>query len=155
MRHKLVTAIASAALVVGVSVAEGAVRAGNFSGRTSAKDPVGLKVNSSGRVYGFYFSGVKLRCSDGDSFSTSTGSNRTHSPTAKRYRVSSSRRFTIFLTSTKTGFGWTAKGRFSTKGGSAAGTLRVLARFDIENNLKPKGRIKCDSGVLSWTAKRR
>jgi hypothetical protein len=155
MRHTFVTAILSAALVVGVSAAEAAVKQGTFAGRTTAKDPVGFKVNGSGRVYAFYFEHVKLKCSDKTSFSTQRGAKRNHSPTSSRYRVNSQRRFTIFRTSTKTGLGWTFKGRFSSKGGSAAGTLRVLARFDIENQLNPKGSISCDSGRLSWTAKRR
>jgi hypothetical protein len=155
VRHTFVTALLSATLVAGVSVAEAAVRPGTFTGRTGAKDPIGFRVPSTNRVSGFYFEGVRLKCSDGDKFDTSRGSARTHSPTKSRYRVSSARRFTISLTSTKTGFGWTAKGRFSASGGSAAGTLRVRARFDIENRLDPKGSVKCDSGKLSWTAKRR
>ena len=151
-RKPIITAALCATVVAGASVAEAAIRGGTFTGRTGAKDPVGLKVNGSNRVYAFYFERVRLTCSDKDSFTTSPNN---HSPNSARYRISSSRRFSIHRTSTRSGFGWTARGRFSSKGGSASGTLRVLARFDVENELDPKGSVKCDSGLLRWTARRR
>jgi hypothetical protein len=155
-RKPIITAVLCATAVAGVSVAEAAISGGTFAGRTGAKDPVGFRVDGSSRVYGFYFEGVRLKCSDGDHFTTSRGAKkRSHSPTKARYKINSSRRFTIFRPRSTNGLGWTFKGRFSSKGGSASGTLRVLARFDIENHLKPNGSVKCDSGVLNWTARRR
>jgi hypothetical protein len=155
-RKPIITAVLCATTVAGVSVAEAATRAGRFTGATGAKDPIGLRVDGSNRVYAFYFEHVRLKCSDGDHFTTSRGpKKRSHSPTNTRYRINSSRRFTIFRSRSTNGLGWTFKGRFSAKGGSASGTLRVLARFDIENHLKPKGGVKCDSGLLQWTARRR
>jgi hypothetical protein len=152
MRRAFAIAVLSAATVAGATVAE-AASPGTFTGKTTAGDPLGFKVDGSGRVYSFFFEGVRLDCSDKDRFDTSTGSARNQSPSKSRYRVGSKRRFTISFTSTKTGFGWTAKGRFASNGRSATGTLRVLARFDDTNNLAPKGTIKCDSGQLKWTAK--
>lgn len=151
-RKPIITAALCATVVAGASVAEAATRQGSFRGQTKAKDPVGLSVTSSNKVRAFYFEKVRLKCSDKDSFTTSP---RNNSPKAARYTIKSSRRFTIYRTSTRNGFGWTAKGRFSSKGGSASGTLRVLARFNVENELDPQGSIRCNSGLLSWTAKRR
>jgi hypothetical protein len=151
MKRLFVLALVTATAVVGATVAEAAIRSGTFTGKTTAGDPLGFKVNSSGRARAFFFSGVTLTCSDGEKFDSST--NR--SPSKSTYRIDSSNRFTISITSTKTGFGWTVHGRFTSSGGSASGTLRALARFDIENNLNPKGSVKCDSGKLNWTAKRR
>ena len=153
-RKPIITAALCATAVAGASVAEAATRQGSFRGQTKAKDPVGLSVTSSNNVRAFYFEGVRLKCDDTDSFFTSRGGDRNHSPKAARYTIKSTRRFTIHRTSTRNGFGWTAKGRFSSKGGSASGTLRVLARFNVENELDPKGSIRCSSGLLSWTAKR-
>jgi hypothetical protein len=152
MRRALVIAVLTAASVACATAAEAAIRSGTFTGKTTAGDPIGFRV-SSGRVRLFNFSGVTLSCSDHEKFDTSTGSARNQSPSKSTYRVDSQNRFTIAITSTKTGFGWTVHGRFASSGTTASGTLRVLARFDIENNLNPKGSITCDSGKLSWTAK--
>jgi hypothetical protein len=152
MRRTFVIAAIAATTVASATVAEAAIRQGAFTGKTAAGDPLGFRVDSSGRVQSFYFEGVTLKCTDGDKFDTSTGSARNQTPSRSRYKVSSAGRFTISITSTKTGFGWTAKGRFGASGSTASGTLRVLARFNDQNELTPKGSIRCDSGRLSWTA---
>jgi hypothetical protein len=153
MKRTFAIAVLAATTVASATLAEAAIRAATFTGTTSAKDPLGLRVDSSGRVYSFYFEGVTLKCTDSDQFDTSTGAARNQTPSKTRYRVTAQRRFTISITSTKTGFGWTAKGRFGASGSTASGTLRVLARFNDQNELTPNGSIRCDSGRLSWTAK--
>ena len=149
-RKPIIAVLLCATLVVGVSVAE-AVNAGRFTGRTSAKDPVGFRVDGSNRVHGFFFNHVRLKCSDKDSFTTGRNGSRA----STRDRINSSRRFTVFRSRSTNGLGWTFRGRFGSRGRSASGTLRVLARFDIENRLSPRGRITCDSGLLRWTVRRR
>ena len=76
MKRVIATALVVAAAVTGVSVAEAAIRQGTFAGTTTAKDPVGFKVNSSGRVISFYYDGVTTKCSDGDTFPTPSGKFR-------------------------------------------------------------------------------
>jgi hypothetical protein len=142
-----------AAGVTGATVAEAAVGAGTFSGATTAKDPLGFKVKS-GRVVSFYFEHVQTTCSDKDHFPTPSGKYRVQTPASKRFKVTSSGKFAIKARNAKTGFGWDAKGQFTSKGTAARGTLKVFARFNDENYQDPKGDITCTSGTLHWTAKR-
>jgi hypothetical protein len=154
MKRALATALVIAAGVTGASVAEAAIRSGTFAGTTSAKDPIGFKVDSGGRVISFYFEAVHTTCSDGDTFDTPSGKYRVQTPASKRFKVTSSGKWGISARNTRTGFGWDAKGGFKSQGASATGTLKVFARFNDENYQDPKGNITCTSGTLKWTAKR-
>src|SRR3954463_10549104 len=119
MKRALAAALVIAAGVTGASVAEAAIGAGNFTGATTAKDPVGFSVKG-GRVVSFYFEGVHTECSDKaddpDQFDTPKGKYRIHTPAKKRFRVTSSGKFGIKARNAKTGFGWDAKGQFKGKG---------------------------------------
>jgi hypothetical protein len=155
MRRAIATAMVIAAGVTGVSVAEAAIRQGTFAGTTSAKDPIGYKVDSGGRVISFYFEGVHTTCSDHDTFDTPSGQFRVQTPVSKRFKVSSTGHFGISASNSRTGFAWTAKGGFHGKGASATGTLKVTARFNDENYQDAKGTITCNSGTLKWSVTRR
>jgi hypothetical protein len=141
--------------VTGASVAEAAIRSGTFAGKTSAADPVGFKVDSSGRVISFYYEGVHMTCSDKDSIDTYTGKDRIQTPVRSKFKVSSKGKWSIKARNPKTGFGWDVKAGFKSKGASASGTLKVFARFDNTNTQNPKGSITCTSGTLKWSAKRK
>ena len=135
---------------VGATVAEAAVK--TYSGTTSASDPVGLKVDSKGRVYAFYFVDVHLTCSDGDEFDT--GPDPIKSPTSKRYKVRKGK-FKIRIRERDAGRGWDVAGKFSSRRKVVGGTFRVFANFDENFNPDPDGSAKCTSGVLKWSAKRK
>jgi hypothetical protein len=135
---------------VGATVAEAAVK--TYSGTTSAADPVGLKVDSKGRVYAFYFVDVHLTCSDGDEFDT--GPEPIKTPTSTRYKVTK-RKFKIKIREEDAGRGYDVTGKFSSSRKKVAGTFRIFANFDESFNPDPDGSAKCTSGVLKWSAKRK
>jgi hypothetical protein len=155
MKRSLIVATGVVAAVAGASVAEAAISAGSFKGTTTAKDKVAFSVPKKNRVADFYFEGVTLTCTDGDKFDTGTGSNRLQSPSGKRYKVSSKRKFSIKDHNDTQGNGWDVTGKFNSKGTVATGTLTVFANFDISNNADPKGDVKCKSGPLKFTANRK
>ena len=149
MRRLAVVAVALLS-AVGATVAEAAVK--TYSGTTSADDPVGLKVDSKGRVYSFSFVNVHLTCSDGDEFDS--GDDPVKSPTSKRYKVRKGK-FKIKVREPDYGRGWDVKGKFSSKRKVVGGTFSVFANFDSDFNPDPDGSAKCTSGVLKWSAKRK
>jgi hypothetical protein len=134
-----------AALVVGVTVAEAAIKKGTFSGTSSAKDPIGLKVKKGGKVYAFYYEGVRLSCTDGDAFDSPSGKDRIQTPNDHPFKVSSKRKFAINARNSQTGFAWEATGKFNKKGTKVTGTLAVHAKFNEQNQQDPNGSISCDS----------
>jgi hypothetical protein len=154
MTRALALTAVIAALVAGVSVAEAKVSGGTFRGTTSAKDPVGFSVNSSGRVQGFYFESVHVKCSDDDEFDTLGGSDRFESPSRSTYRVSKSRKFHVKVRK-KNGVGWDAFGTFDRAGRRVSGRLHWFGRYNNRNYATPKGSITCESDTLRFTATRR
>jgi hypothetical protein len=154
MKRALLTGMVMAT-VVGATVAEAAIKKGTFTGKTSAADPVGFKVGTRGKVYSFYYEGVTLKCTDGDSFDTPTGSTRVQTPRSVKFKVTSKSRWGIQARNTKTGFGWDVDAKFRSKGERSTGTLSVFATFNEQNQQDPNGTIRCESDELSWSAKRR
>ncbi len=155
MKRVLATAVLTAALVAGATVAEAAVKKGTFAGKSSAGDPIGLKVDGKGKVYAFFYDGVQLECSDGDSFDTPTGANRIQTPNSVKFKVSSTGKWTIKARNTKTGFGWDVAAQFKSKGARTTGTLAVHAKFNEQNQQDPNGSIDCESKKLAFTLKRK
>jgi hypothetical protein len=149
MRRVAILAVALL-VTVGATVAEAAVK--NYSGTTSADDPVALKVDSKGRVYAFSFVDVHLTCSDGDEFDT--GPDPIKTPTSKRYKVTK-RKFKIKIREEDAGRGYDVAGKFSSGRKTVGGTFRIFANFDESFNPDPDGSAKCTSGVLKWSAKRK
>jgi hypothetical protein len=150
MRILISTALVAAA-VTGASAAEGAVAARQFTGQTTAKDPVGITVSGS-RVTNAYFEGVHMKCTDDDQYDTLKGKYRMQANS--RATIGSSHRFTVTKTTHGGASTWTLAGRFNSKGTTVTGTLRLKQRFNIENYLDPKGTITCDSGKLKLTLSR-
>jgi hypothetical protein len=150
--RRIAFAAAVAAIALGSGVADAS---GGLRGKTSAGDPVGFKLDSRGRVYAFFFEGVRLECSDGTELDTPSGANRVQTSAGSRFRVGSNGRWAISRRERETGFGWDAAGRFKSRGTKATGTLRVFATFDEQDNQDPDGSITCDSGRLRFEAKRR
>jgi hypothetical protein len=148
-RLALAAAVAATTLGSGVADASGGLR-----GKTSAGDPVGLRVDSRGRVYAFFYEGVRLECSDGTEVDTPSGANRVQTPAGSRFRVSAKGRWSISRRESRTGFGWDAAGRLRSKGARATGTLRVFATFDEQDNQDPDGSVSCVSGRLGFVVKR-
>lgn len=144
MKRVLVIAVLTAALVAGATVAEAAIKKGTFTGKTSGSDPVGLSVKNN-KVSSFYYEGVRLDCTDGDSLDTPTGSKRIQTPSATKFAISSKRKFSIVARTDSKGFGWEAKGKFNAKGSKVTGTLVVHAKFNDQNEQDPEGSITCTS----------
>ena len=141
--------------LVGATAVDAAIKRGTFKGTTERKDPVGFKVDLKGRVHSAYFSGVRMRCSDGDRFDTPTGTRRIQVPKRHRFRVSARRTWSIRARNRRTGFGWDMAGRFNRRGNRARGTLSIFARFNEQNQQARDGSIRCRSGKLTWSARRR
>jgi hypothetical protein len=152
MRLIISTAVVAAA-ALGAAPAEAAVAPGAFAGRTTAKDPVGITVGSASRVTSAYFEGVHMTCTDKDQYDTLKGQYRMHAN--GRFRIASSRKFTVKKSTNKGASTWSISGRFASKGTGAAGTLSIVQRFNIENQLDPKGSIRCESGKVKLTVARR
>jgi hypothetical protein len=155
MKRALLTATVIAATVVGATVAEAAITKGTFAGKTSAADPIGFKVDKRGKVYSFHYEGVKLTCTDGDSFDTPTGSTRVETPRDVRFKVTSKGTWGIKARNRKSGFGWDADAKFRSKGARSTGTLSIFATFNEQNQQDPNGTIRCESDELTWSTKRR
>ena len=164
MRRLLITAAAVAALGAGVATAEAAISKGKFEGLVGAKangDAFGFKVDKSGRVYSVHFSGVRLSCTDGDTFDSPSkekpdGEGATEIRTSKntRFTVDTQRRWGFTAANKDAGNGYDVAGTFKSTGNSSKGTLQIKASFDEQNQPDPNGRVKCDSGPLKWSAKR-
>jgi hypothetical protein len=155
MKRVLVIAVLTAALVAGATVAEAAIKSGTFTGKSSAGDPMGLSVGGKGKVYAFYFEGVRLECTDGDAFDTPKGANRIQTPNNIKFRVSSAGKWTIKSRDKERGTGWDVAAKFQSKGAKTTGTLSVFATFNDQNEQDPNGSIKCKSKELSFTLKRK
>lgn len=154
---KRVLALCAATVAIPLATAGAAdalIRAGTFRGTTTVGDPVGFKVDSLGRVYSYYYDGVRLRCTDGDQFNTPAGSNRIQTPFRTRFPVRRFNRWSIRSRTAATGVGWDVAAQFLSQGSRAAGTLKVFARFNERNDPDPQGSIRCESGTLRWSAPR-
>jgi hypothetical protein len=145
MKRVLAIAVLTAALVAGATVAEAAINKGTFSGKSSAKDPIGLKVDKGGKVYAFYYDAVRLTCTDGDAFDSPTGKDRIQTPNDVKFKPNSKRKFVITANNSQTGFGWEVAGKFNSKGSKVTGTLKVHAKFNEQNQQDPEGSINCTS----------
>jgi hypothetical protein len=153
-RSSIVATAAVAALAVGGTAADAAVKKGKFAGKTAEDDPVGFKVTKSHKVVGFYLDGVTLRCSDGDQLDTPKGDDRFVLPSSLKFKIKKSRRFK-FSVSNDSGLRIKANGRFNKKGRKAVGKLYVTARFDSESgDQDPNGDVLCQSHRLKWVARR-
>ena len=155
MKRVLVTAVSILVLVAGATVAEAAIKQGMFTGKSTAKDPMGLKVSASHRVYSFYFEGVRLECTDGDAFDLPSGARRPQTPAKVTFPIRSNGKWNIKASNKQTGFGWQAAGQFLSNGATTTGTLKVHASFNDQNEETPNGSIKCTSKNLGFTLKRR
>ena len=155
MKRAILIAVLTTALVAVASVAEAKIAKGTFTGKTSARDPVGFKVTSSGKVKSFYYEGVNLKCTDGDSFDSPTGGDRIQTPKDVTFPVSSKRKWHIRARNKSTGFGWDAYGKFNKAGTTDTGTLKIFAQFNDQNEQDPHGSIRCESEKLTYSAKRK
>jgi hypothetical protein len=155
MKRLLTIAVLIVGLVAGATVAEAAINKGTFTGKTSAKDPVGLKVNKSGKVYAFFYDGVRLSCTDGDAFDSPSGKNRIQAPDDLLFKVNSKRKFAINLNDSSTGFGWNVAAKFNPAGDKVTGTLKVHAKFNEQNQQDPQGSVTCTSGKLTFSLARK
>jgi opacity protein-like surface antigen len=155
MKRVLAVAVLVVGLIAGATMAEAAIKKGTFTGKTNAKDPVGLKVNRSGKVYAFYYESVRLTCTDGDAFDSPSGSNRIQTPNDVLFKVNSKRKFAITARNQQTGFGWDATGKFNSKGTKVTGTLSVHAKFNEQNEQDPNGSVNCTSQDLTFSLARK
>jgi hypothetical protein len=152
---KSVAALTLALALVTAGTAEAAITKGSFAGKLSNGKPVGLKVDRKGKVYNFFYEGVTLKCSDGDSLTTPSGKDRIITPSKVKFKVNSKRAWGIRARNNDTGFGWDADGTFNSKGTKSTGTLSVFATFNDQNQQDPNGSIRCESGALKFTVKRK
>lgn len=150
-RRRILLLAAVPALVALSAPAASAAERGAFAGRSSEADPIAFKVDRRSRVYAFSFVSVTLACSDGESVETPA---RTVTPRRERFKIRRGR-FGIAARNPATGFRWDATGRFRSRGRRATGTLTLSQTFDEDSRQDPHGSIRCESGPLRWTARRR
>jgi hypothetical protein len=176
MKRALAIAACLVALLAGVSTAEAAIAKGKFAGKTKAGDPLGFRVDKSNRVYSFYFVGVTLKCTDGESFDTPSpespsdpdpdtsgepgeGDREIRTPKSVRFVIDANNKWGFKASNTQAGNGYSAKGKFSSQDKST-GTFSIFANFreggpgQIDEP-DPNGEIKCSSGTLKFTVKRK
>jgi len=143
----VVAALAAASLVpAGPAGAAGAGTA--YKGKSAQKLAVSLSgPRSFGRTFSYR---ATMNCSDGTTFTDGTFADDVGI---------SGRRFKDRYTSDKGAVRNQVAGVLH--GSRASGTLRVIERFRATADahgffpLDPKGTVRCDSGQVRWTAKRR
>src|SRR3954453_9610656 len=117
-RISIVAVTAIAAIAVGGTAADAAVKKGKFAGTTAENDPIGFKVTKTHKVTRLYFEGVTLHCSNGDTTDTPSGDDRIELPSRLKFKIKKSRRFTVAVHS-DLGLRINARGRFNKKGRKA------------------------------------
>jgi hypothetical protein len=150
----MIKRIAVIALVVGVfgsvSVAEAAIKAGNYRGKTEQNARVSLKVLSSKKaIIKFNWEGAVMGCSDDQTRQIEGGT------TGSRQKIALSRsgRFQ-FNAQLGDAAEFATAGRVS--GNRATGALQVQARVDsATGSLDPQGDVVCDSEIVEYSLRRR
>jgi hypothetical protein len=156
MKRSIVAGVLVLSVVAaGAAPASAKIARGTFTGTTSKADPLGFKVDRKGKVRSFFYDAVTLTCTDGDSFDTPTGADKVQTPRRVKFKVSATRKFGITARNEQTGFGWDAAGTFNAKGSKVTGTLKIFANFNDQNQQDPNGTVRCESGDITWSAKRR
>ena len=153
--RRVVALLAVGGMAVGAGTAQAAIDKGKFTGETTAADPMGLKVSKKHEVKAFFYDGVHLKCSDGDSLDTPTGSDRIQTPNSVTFPISSKRKWHIRARDNENGVGWDAFGKFNKAGTKVHGTLSVFATFNDQNQQDPNGNIRCEVKNLPFTLKRK
>ena len=141
------------ALIVGVfgsvSVAEAAIKAGNYRGTTEQNARISLKVLSSKKaIIKFSWEGAVMGCTDGNNRQIQGGTTGSK----QKIKLSRSGRFE-FGGSLGDAAEFAAVGRVN--GNRATGAIQVQARVNEQGQLDPQGSIVCDSEIVEWTARRR
>ncbi len=171
VKRALVIAASLVALLAGVTTAEAVIAKGKFAGKTKRGEPLGFRVDKSNRVYSFYFQDVRLDCTDGDHFFTpgpknpsdpdpsqqgeeGEGQTIVRTPKSERFAISSSNKWGFTARNNDVGNGYDVSGKFSSQDKSK-GTFSIFANFDEGNEGDPSGEVKCSSGKLSFTVKRK
>jgi hypothetical protein len=137
---KLSRALAAGAcsllVVAAQAIAAADVDSGTWTGKVKRGGTVRFKVTSSTKLAKFGFSGVRLKCSDGDR------------PKLPRLATGPDDRMTIaddgrfaFTARYDGGAKWTASGTIA--GGSAKGKIRVTMRFNRAGEVVRRGSIRC------------
>jgi hypothetical protein len=149
---RLVLSLAVLGAATFAVTAEAAVSGGTLTGTTTAKDPIGLTVGAGSRVTTLYFEGVHMTCTDKDEYDTLKGQYRMQAK--GRFRIASGGRWTVTKSTHSGASTWSATGNFNAKGNRSTGTLTIKQRFNVENELNPKGSIRCESGKVKFTVNR-
>ena len=132
------------------ATAEAAVSNGTFTGKTTAKDPIGLTVGAGSRITSLHYDSVHMTCTDEDKYDM-----RRTEVTGAKFRIRSGGKWTAKVSTRGGASTWTATGRFNAKGTRSTGTLTINQRFNVENELDPEGPIRCESGKVKFTVTRR
>jgi hypothetical protein len=150
MRRSFVAVAVAAATFAGTTLADARVKKGSYSGETSQGLGVSFEVvkeDGAKRLADIEFR-AELECSDGDSF-TARGDvdDQTFTITRKgRYGY------------TSTGAGGASEydftGRIKGRKSRAKGEIRWTVRFNEQNQTDPNGSIVCDSGDVTYKARR-
>ena len=156
MRRGVVALVTVVAVGLGAGSADAAVTKGKYTGKTAKGDPMGLKVDGQQRVYAYFYEGVKLKCSDGDTVETPVDEDRIETPSTKpRFPITPQRRWGIRARNDELGFGWDVAGRFNRRSSKTTGKLSIFATFNEKGQQDPDGSIRCEVNNLKFTLRRR
>jgi hypothetical protein len=125
------------------------VAVGGYGGHAGVGNHVAFRVTTNRRLVHFRWSGIRLTCTDGDTFTPKgrfdMGSKNGHPNALKITRLG---HFDFFVTGHA--FRWVVSGRIRRRVGS--GTIRVRADFNTQNNPDPNGSVHCYSGNVHFRA---
>jgi hypothetical protein len=144
------TAIFLAVGLVGAAGAEAAIKAGVYKGKTRQDAKVSLRVLANKKsVVKYSLEGAVLACSDNENrqlqgFTTAS---------SDRIPLSSTGKFGFTIANDDESVAAQVKGTI--KAPRATGTVRFVASFNDQNQLDPNGSVRCDSGSVPWSAKKR
>jgi hypothetical protein len=147
MTRGLISIAVAVALAVGASVAEAKVVKGTYRGKTSDGGKVALKVDKSKSLVNVTRSNLLFRCSDGDRFRSLSSTSTGKVPIADG-------KFDISDTQPDDAVSWQMTGSFNAKGTKIAGTYGETRRFNSKDRLDPKGSVTCQTGDLTYSARR-
>jgi hypothetical protein len=144
-------AAATAMLVLAAAtVAEAAVKSGTYKGPIKGAGNIALTVDKQKRLVKFVRTKIKVKCDDGTSASnaklTTTGTAPIKSDGTFVWKADPE-------DVAETGHNWRLAGRIDSP--NASGTLKETVRFNAAGQPDANGSVRCSTGKLKWTAKRR
>ena len=150
MPKRITATVTVAALLAALAVAaDAAVRRGDYKGQTRQDARVSFRVLNKKQLVRYFLQGAVLGCSRGrnlqlEGFTTSS---------RERIPINARGKFAFSADNDDESVAADVSGTIRTA--RATGTIRMVATINDQRDLDPDGGITCNSGSVSWTAKKR